>query len=112
MNYDLRFDVCRKLKDIEYGRYDAEILRKEIVSSHEFSREEIDYFNKEIDKVVRVSNIPENPDSLEGLLQKYFPYILTFVAGYGARMLQDKAGDLIREGEEKARSEIVSKFSS
>ena len=112
MNYDLRLDVCKKIKDLEYGRYDAGSLRKEIVSSREFSREEIEYLNKEIDKIVRVSNIPEKSDSFESLLQKYFPYILTFVAGYGTHLLQDKAGDLIREGEEKARSEILSKFSS
>jgi len=109
MNYDLRFDICRKLRELEYARYDPEGLRKEIISSHEFSREEIDYLNKEIYKIAK---IPNKSDNFESLLQKYFPYVLTFVAGYGTRMLQDKAGELIREGEEKARSEILSKFSS
>jgi hypothetical protein len=109
MNYDLRFDICRKLRELEYARYDPEGLRKEIISSHEFSREEIDYLNKEIDRIVKV---PNRSGGFESLLQKYFPYILTFVAGYGTHMLQEKAGELIREGEEKARNEVLSKFSS
>ena len=109
MNYDLRFNVCRKLRDLEYGMCDAEGLKREIVSLKEFSREEIDYLNKEIDRIVKV---PERPDSFESLLQKYFPYILTFVAGYGTHLLQNKAGELVREGEEKARNEVLSKISS
>ena len=109
MNYDLRFDICRKIRDLEYGRIDAGELRKEILSSHEFSREEVDYLNREIDRIVKISNKAEN---FEVLLQKYFPYILTFVAGYGARMLQNKADELIQEGEEKVRSEVLSKISS
>jgi len=112
MNYDLRFDICRKLHELEKGNGSPEDLKKEIPSSDEFSKKEISYLNQEIDRISTRKNklLP----SLSSSVEKYLPYALTFLAGYGVgygtRWLQGKAEEWVREGEERGRSEALKSF--
>jgi len=107
MNYDLRIDTCRKLRGLECRRDGAENLKREIAESKEFTSEEINYLNGEIDKITEPMSKSANNSNI---FEKYLPYLLTFMAGYGAKMLQDKAVCLIREGEDTARREFIEKI--
>ncbi|HLC39713.1 MAG TPA: hypothetical protein VJJ76_02420 [archaeon] len=110
MNYDLRFDVCKKLRELEngkgYEKESADGLKNILRSSQEFSKDEIIYLNSEIDKIVKKANT-----NTDDTLSKYLPYAAAFVAGYGARWLQDKAGEWIEEGEHMAQKELAAKIS-
>ena len=104
MSYDARFDMCRRIRMMEYDGSGADELKRDIDSSSEFNQDEKDFLYFCMNKF---RSKQATKPGLSEILQQYLPYALAAGLGYGARLAQEKIGVYTAEGEKKAREEIM-----